>query len=192
MDKIIEFHKRFCNGEQYLVLTPVKGKMGKIRDYTIEDTSKTYYWQEQLVFNKIQPIVEMFITKIHNGEYAKALSDEDLYGENGLVARLVPLQRAYNTIKNKKYEMMNRLTFDNLFVEDGSVDLDSLEEEGLQPGKILVYRQGATQPSLTKFECNFEPFENEEDNILRDICEIVECFKLKWYIKDIKLGFLED
>lgn len=33
-----------------------------------------------------------------------------------------------------------------LCVEDGSVDTDKIETEGLKDGKILVYRRGATQP----------------------------------------------
>lgn len=33
-----------------------------------------------------------------------------------------------------------------LCVEDGSVNLDALETDGLRDGKILVYRQGANMP----------------------------------------------
>lgn len=33
-----------------------------------------------------------------------------------------------------------------LCVEDGSVDLDTLEKEPLRDGKVLVYREGATPP----------------------------------------------
>ena len=33
-----------------------------------------------------------------------------------------------------------------LCVEDGSVDLNSLEEEPLRDGKVLVYRQGSKPP----------------------------------------------
>lgn len=33
-----------------------------------------------------------------------------------------------------------------LCVEDGSVDLNTLEEEPLRDGKVLVYREGATPP----------------------------------------------
>lgn len=135
------------------------------------------------MFNKIQPIVEMFIVKEKNNECHIKITDIELYGENGLVARLVPLQRAYNAIKNRKYELINRLSFVNLIVEDGSVDLDDLEDDGLCPGKVLVYRQGASQPIISQFECNFVALENEENNILRDISEIVECFKLKWGVK---------
>lgn len=31
-------------------------------------------------------------------------------------------------------------------VEDGSIDIDAIETEGLKDGEILVYRQGATPP----------------------------------------------
>lgn len=43
-----------------------------------------------------------------------------------------------------------------LCVEDGSVDLDELEESGLQDGKILVYRQGARPPYILEFKDNKE------------------------------------
>lgn len=35
-----------------------------------------------------------------------------------------------------------------LCVEDGSVDLDALEEEPLRDGKVLVYRQGSKPPFI--------------------------------------------
>lgn len=39
-----------------------------------------------------------------------------------------------------------------LCVEDGSVDLNALEEEPLRDGLVLVYRQGATPPYTLEFE----------------------------------------
>lgn len=45
-----------------------------------------------------------------------------------------------------------------MLVEDGSVDIDNLEEEGLAPGKILVYRQGAIPPVLEKPALNNTPY----------------------------------
>ncbi|MDE6968061.1 MAG: hypothetical protein K2P12_05305, partial [Clostridia bacterium] len=59
------------------------------------------------------------------------------YGAS-IVERIIPVQRAYNGIKNKKHEFMNRIAMGVLAVEDGSVDTDNLEEEGLSPGKVLV------------------------------------------------------
>ncbi len=65
-----------------------------------------------------------------------------------VVDRLIPVQRAYNAVKNRKHEFLNRIAMGVLAVEDGSVDVDDLEEEGLSPGKIIVYRRGATMPKL--------------------------------------------
>jgi hypothetical protein len=44
-----------------------------------------------------------------------------------------------------------------LTVEDGSVDTDELAEEGLLPGKILVYRQGSKAPEM--LDCGKIPAE---------------------------------
>ena len=100
---------------------------------------KKYYWQEKGVYNHIQPLIE---------RWCKNLSEEDLYGEKGLVGRLVPVQRAYNAIKNREMEYLNRIAMGALAVEDGSVDLDNLEREGISPGKVIVYRQGANAPKM--------------------------------------------
>lgn len=37
-----------------------------------------------------------------------------------------------------------------LCIEDGSVDLNALEEEPLRDGKVLVYRKGATPPYVVE------------------------------------------
>lgn len=63
-----------------------------------------------------------------------------------VIDRLIPLQRAYNAVKNRKHEYLNRVSMGVVTVEDGSVDTDALVEDGLSPGKVLVYRQGSTPP----------------------------------------------
>ena len=46
---------------------------------------------------------------------------------------------------------------------DGSVDVDNLETEGLEPGKILIYRNGSTPPSyLSPDEKIHQILEKEE------------------------------
>lgn len=52
-----------------------------------------------------------------------------------IVDRLIPVQRAYNAIKNRKHEFLNRISMGMIAVEDGSVDTDELTEDGLAPGK---------------------------------------------------------
>ena len=58
-----------------------------------------------------------------------------------VVDRMIPLQRAYNAVRNRKHEFLNRLSMGVIAVEDGSVDAEDLAEDGLYPGKVLVYRR---------------------------------------------------
>jgi hypothetical protein len=39
-----------------------------------------------------------------------------------------------------------------LCVEDGSVDLETLEQEGLKDGGVLVYRQGSQKPFVLEVD----------------------------------------
>lgn len=89
-----------------------------------------------------------------------------------VVERLIPVQRAYNAVKNRKHEFMNRLSMGVMAVEDGSVDIDNLEQEGISPGKILVYRQGATPPRMV--DCGSVPhdFDAEEARLLNEFTNI--------------------
>ncbi len=85
-----------------------------------------------------------------------------------VVDRLIPLQRAYNAVRNRKHEFLNRLAMGVVTVEDGSVDTDELAEEGLSPGKILIYRQGSQPPAM--FDCGEIPseFAKEEETIVNE------------------------
>ncbi len=82
---------------------------------------------------------------------------------SSIIDRLIPVQRAYNAVRNRKHEFLNRLSMGVLTVEDGSVDTDELSEDGLHPGKILVYRQGGKAPEL--LNCGNIPndFKDEEE-----------------------------
>ncbi len=51
-----------------------------------------------------------------------------------------------------------------LCVEDGSVDVDKLEEEGLKDGSILVYRQGAKPPFVLEVD-----MPTKQENIIKNI-----------------------
>ena len=89
-----------------------------------------------------------------------------------IVERLIPIQRAYNAVKNRKHEYLNRLSMGVLMVEDGSVDIENLEEEGLSPGKVLVYRQGSTAPKMMQGDSLPADFEKEEEKLLSEFSEI--------------------
>ena len=85
-----------------------------------------------------------------------------------MIERAIPIQRAYNAVKNRKHEFMNRIAMGVLAVEDGSVDTENLEAEGLSPGKILVYRQGSSPPSFMNPGSIPSEFNREEDKLLSE------------------------
>ncbi len=95
-----------------------------------------------------------------------ALTMAGAFFGGSIVDRMIPVQRAFNAVKNRKHEFLNRLTMGVLAVEDGSVDTDELMEEGLPPGKVLVYRQGAAAPKMLGADSLPAEFEKEEERLL--------------------------
>ena len=89
-----------------------------------------------------------------------------------LIERLIPVQRAYNAVKNRKQEFINRLSMGVVTVEDGSVDVDELADEGLSPGKILVYRQGSKAPGIMSMGNVPIDFTYEEERLMNEFINI--------------------
>ncbi len=106
--------------------------------------------------------------------FVRQICNEEIgcFWGSSMITRLIPIQRAYNAVKNRKHEYLNRLTLGVLAVEDGSVDIDNLEEEGLAPGKILVYRQGASAPEFLGGEQVPSDFEQEEEKLLNEFYSV--------------------
>ncbi len=102
----------------------------------------------------------------------ESLEQTGCFWGTGIVDRLIPVQRAYNAVKNRKHEFLNRVSMGVLTVEDGSVDLDNLEEEGLSPGKILVYRQGSSAPRYMATNNVPTDFDREEEALLSEFMVI--------------------
>ncbi len=97
-----------------------------------------------------------------------SISEPGCFWGTSVIERLIPVQRAYNAVKNRKHEFINRLSLGVLSVEDGSVDLDNLEDEGLCPGKVLVYRQGSSEPKYLESEALPSGIETEEANLIEE------------------------
>jgi len=91
---------------------------------------------------------------------------------SSIIERCIPVQRAFNAIKNRKHEFINRLTMGILSVEDGSIDVENLEEEGLSPGKVLIYRQGSNSPKLLSSDSLPIDFQSEETALLNEFINI--------------------
>lgn len=156
--QVRQFYKGFANGEQYLELDAAKG---------IVTLEKDYYWQQQEVYNKVLPLLKT---------YGKDLTADQLYGKNGLVSLLYPWQKKYNTIMNTHDEHVALSAHGYMLVEDGSVDIDTLEEEGMAPGKILVYRQGAIPPALEKPALNNMPYLEAANYCYQQMIDACEMF----------------
>lgn len=97
-----------------------------------------------------------------------AIAQAGSFFGSSMVERLIPVQRAYNAVKNRKQEFLNRLSMGVITVEDGSVDTDDLAEEGLSPGKIIVYRQGTNPPSIMGTGNVPDDLSYEEDRLLNE------------------------
>ncbi|MBE5745760.1 MAG: hypothetical protein E7359_00520 [Clostridiales bacterium] len=91
---------------------------------------------------------------------------------SSIIERIIPVQRSYNAVKNRKHEYLNRLSMGILTVEDGSVDYENLEEEGLCPGKVLVYRQGSNAPKIMDNGSIPTEFKEEEEKLLSEFSQI--------------------
>lgn len=101
-----------------------------------------------------------------------AIEEPGSFFGTSIIERLIPVQRAYNAVKNRKHEFINRLSMGVLSVEDGSVDLDNLEDQGLCPGKILVYRQGSSEPKYLQGESLPNGLSDEENALLEEFNKI--------------------
>ena len=89
-----------------------------------------------------------------------------------VVDRLIPIQRAYNAVKNRKHEFLNRISMGCVAVEDGSVDTDELIEDGLTPGKIIVYRQGGKPPEMLTLGSVPTEFGSEEESLIKEFAKV--------------------
>ena len=101
-----------------------------------------------------------------------SIEEPGCFWGTSVIERLIPVQRAFNAVKNRKHEFINRLSLGVLSVEDGSVDLDNLEDEGLCPGKVLVYRQGSKQPKYLESESLPSGLSDEENSLLDEFNKI--------------------
>ncbi len=91
---------------------------------------------------------------------------------SSVIERCIPVQRAYNAVKNRKLEALNRLCGGVLAVEEGSVDVDEIVEEGLSAGKVLVYRNGSTAPRFMDAGTIPPELTQEEERLTSEIISL--------------------
>jgi hypothetical protein len=86
-----------------------------------------------------------------------------------VVDRLIPVQRRYNALRNRKAEYLNRCAIGQYWVQDGSTDLDILQENIGEPGFIGVYAKGFEPPQPAVNPQLPVAFDTEEATLLQEI-----------------------
>ena len=132
----IEWQKAFVGGDQNTFIS---------NQGVTYQAERQYYWQQLKVYNILKPIVDQWVESGH--------ASEDIWGKGKAVDQLIPYQCQYNRYKNQVADMTANLTLPLMLVEDGSLDVDELAEDGLAPGKILIYRQNAKAPQVIPTAC---------------------------------------
>jgi hypothetical protein len=112
-----------------------------------------------------------------------SIEQTGLFFGGSVIERLIPVQRVYNAVRNRKHEFLNRIAAGVLAVEDGSIDTDNLEREGLPPGKILVYRQGSAPPRMLDVNGVPNDFNNEEEKLMNEFVAIGGISEITRYSK---------
>lgn len=99
----------------------------------VGDTELVYYGD--LPYKNI-PIVQMVAKEIPGQFFGKSV-----------IEGMIPIQRAYNGVLNRIHEFAKRTVLGNIAVEEGSIDIEVYEQDGLAPGAMLVYRDGFNPPT---------------------------------------------
>ncbi len=98
----------------------------------VGDTDLVYYGD--LPYGRI-PIIQTVCREVAGQFFGKSVIED-----------LIPRQRAYNGCLNRIHEFIKRIALGNISVEEGSIDIEEYEENGLAPGAFLVYRNGTNPP----------------------------------------------
>lgn len=121
----------------------------------INDEHLVYYGD--LPYKRI-PIVQVVCREVPGQFFGKSVIED-----------LIPKQRALNGCINRIHEYIKRIAIQGFFVEEGTVDIDELEENGAAPGAMIKYKPSGNPP---------RPIENgnlpseimiERQNLIRDM-----------------------
>lgn len=89
-----------------------------------------------------------------------------------ITERLIPIQRRYNALRNRKTEYLNRCSIGQWLIETESVDLNLFEQQAGAPGAILEYNQARNMPKLVEMPPLPHAFETEEQTLLQEFSMI--------------------
>lgn len=121
----------------------------------VGDKHLVYYGD--LPYKRI-PIVQTVCREVAGQFFGKSVIED-----------LIPLQRAHNGCVNRIHEYIKRIAIQGHYIEEGSVDVEEYDENGLAPGAMLVYRQGSNPPVPIPNGNLPSEILNERYNLMRDM-----------------------
>lgn len=127
-------HRKLDNAQKVVTYfeRPSRRKPNGQMIIIVGDTELVYYGD--LPYSRI-PIVQCICREVPGQFFGKSVIED-----------LIPRQRAYNGCLNRIHEFIKRIALGNLSVEEGSIDIEEHEENGLAPGAFLVYKNGTNPP----------------------------------------------
>lgn len=81
----------------------------------------------------------------------------------------IPLQRAYNGVKNKTFDYIKTLASNTFIGEEGSVDISDYTDKGVEPGGFLPYKNGYEKPTVIQYPNIPTAIINQEKQIVADM-----------------------
>lgn len=127
-------HRTAENAEKVITYfeRPSKYRPSGLMVIIVGDEHLVYYGD--MPYSKI-PLIQSVCHEVPGQFFGKSVIED-----------LIPYQRTYNGCINSIHEYIKRLSLGNFFVEEGSVDIEEVEQHGLEPGAFLVYRNGTSPP----------------------------------------------
>ena len=132
---IVTLGHRSCDNSQKVVTyfeRPSKHKPNGQMIIIVGGTELVYYGA--LPYGRI-PLVQTICREVPGQFFGKSVIED-----------LIPRQRAYNGCLNRIHEFIKRIALGNMSVQEGSIDIEEYEENGLAPGAFLVYKDGTNPP----------------------------------------------
>ncbi len=98
----------------------------------VGDDNLVYYGD--LPYDEI-PIVQCLCREVAGQFFGKSAIED-----------LIPRQIAYNGCLNRIHEYIKTIAIGRYIAQDGAIDIDEYEQNGVAPGAVLTYRVGAEPP----------------------------------------------
>lgn len=95
---------------------------------------------------------------------AKAVSGQ-FYGKS-VIQDLIPLQRAYNKVRNKKQDFIDTIANNPIVMDNGAVDnMEDLEMYGIESGSVIMVHPGLNGPQILEYPAPPAIVENEQQGL---------------------------